>query len=74
MNFYQNSNSFDSYNPNTKTQSGVDYIKDDIKGRFLYNINETGHSNKVNIMHGMSYFELAKLINQNKLKDFQLLQ
>jgi predicted O-methyltransferase YrrM len=69
MNFYQNSNSFNSYNPETKTQSGIDYIKDDIKGRFLHNINETGYSNKVNVTHGMSYLELPKLINEKKLYD-----
>ena len=69
MNYYQNSNSFESYNPDTKTQSGIDYIKDDIKGRFLYNKNESGHPNKVNVIQGLSYFELAKLINTNNLYD-----
>jgi predicted O-methyltransferase YrrM len=69
MNFYQNSNSFESYNPSTKTQSGVDYLIDDIKGKFLYNINETGYPTKVIVRQGMSYLELPKLIDQNKLYD-----
>lgn len=69
MNFYQNSDSFKSYKPETKTQSGVDYIKDDIKGRFLYNINESDYPNKVNIIQGMSYSELPDLINQNNMYD-----
>jgi len=69
MNFYQNSNSFKTYDPETKTQSGVDYIKDDIKGRFLNNIRETGSPDKVNVIHGMSYREMPKLINDGKLYD-----
>lgn len=69
MNFIQNINSFESYNPDTKTQSGVDYIKDDVKGRFLYNINESEWPNKVNTIQGMSFSELPKLITKNKLYD-----
>jgi predicted O-methyltransferase YrrM len=70
MNFYQNTNSFNSYDENTKTKSGIDYIKDDIKGNFLYNINQTGFSNKVNVIQGLSYLELPKLIGQSKKYDY----
>ena len=69
MNFYQNDNSFNTYNPDTKTLTGVDFLKDDIKGRFLYNINETGKSNMVNVKHGLSYDELPKLLTNNKKYD-----
>jgi predicted O-methyltransferase YrrM len=69
MNFYQNTDSFNSYNPNTKTLTGVDFIKDDIKGRFLHNINETGKSQSVKVKHGTSYDELPKLLTDNQKYD-----
>lgn len=69
MNFVQNATSFDTYSPDTKTQSGVDYIKDDIKGRFLYNVSQTGYPEKVKTIQGMSYEELPILINQKQEYD-----
>lgn len=69
MNFIQNTSSFDTYSPDTKTQSGVDYIKDDIKGRFIYNVSQTGNPEKVKTIQGMSYEELPTLIHQKQEYD-----
>lgn len=70
MNYFQNENSLNSYNIETETQTGVDYIKDEIKKRFVNNINNTGQSNKVNIIHGYSNQELPKLINNSIEYDY----
>ena len=70
MNYYLSTDSFNSYDEKTKTKSGIDYIKDDIKGNFLNNINQTGFSNKVNMIQGLSHLELPKLLNESKKYDY----
>jgi predicted O-methyltransferase YrrM len=69
MNFVQNENSFSTYNENTKTASGVDFVKDGIKDTFLNNIKNTGESDKVTLYHSYSHIILPKLITENKKYD-----
>ena len=69
MNFYQNTNSANTYDIDTKTKSGVDFVRDNIKGTFLHNISETTQQHKVNLIHGYSQTELPTLISQSKKYD-----
>lgn len=66
MNFYQNTNSANTYDIDTKTKTGIDFVKDNIKGTFLHNILQTGQVNKVKTIHGYSQNELPKLIAQSE--------
>lgn len=66
MNFYQNTNSANTYDIDTKTKTGIDFVRDNIKGTFLYNILQTGQVNKVRTIHGYSHDELPKLIAQSE--------
>ena len=69
MNFYQNTNSANTYDIDTKTKSGVDFVRDNIKGTFSHNISETTQQHKVNVIHGYSQTELPTLISQSKKYD-----
>lgn len=69
MNFYQNTNSANTYDIDTKTKTGIDFVRDNIKSRFLHNILQTGQVNKVKTIHGYSQDELPKLISQSERYD-----
>lgn len=69
MNFYQNTNSANTYDIDTKTKTGIDFVRDNIKGTFLHNISETNQQHKVNVIHGYSQEELPKLISESKEYD-----
>lgn len=68
MNFYQNSNSFNTYNPETKTASDIDYINDGVKDRFLHNIKLTEKSNQVEVIQQLSHIQLPKMIDSCREK------
>lgn len=68
MNYYQNSDSFNSYDENTKTWSGIDYVNDGVKDRFLHNVKLTGKDNQVEVLQELSHLQLPKMMKSNSEK------
>lgn len=66
MNYSQGTNSFNTYG---SLQSEWRFAETNVKERFLNNILESGHSNKVKIIQELSDFALPQLICQNKKYD-----
>lgn len=62
MNYYQNSDSFNSYDEKTKTWSGIDYVKGRVKNRFLHNIKLTGKDKQVEVLQELSHLQLPKMM------------
>lgn len=68
MNYYQNSDSFNSYDKDTKTWSGIDYVTGGVKDRFLHNIGLTKKDKQVNIIQELSHIQLPKMMESHSNK------